>query len=205
MDLRFNDEENAFRQEVRSFLRTHLPPALHLKIINGGVPDKDEAVAWQRALNARGWATPNWPAEYGGPGWSPVQKYIFLDELHQTPAPEPLTFNSGMIGPVLCAYGTPAQKDRFLKATANADIWWAQGFSEAGAGSDLASLRTSAVREADHYVVNGHKMWQGMGHYADWMFTLVRTDPNAPKKQMGISLLLIDLTLPGITMKPRPS
>jgi alkylation response protein AidB-like acyl-CoA dehydrogenase len=202
MDLAFTDDERAFRQEVRTFIRTHLDPATHRKMIQGRVPTHPEIVAWQRTLNTRRWATPSWPEEHGGPGWSPVQRYIFLDELHQAPAPEPLSFNVSMIGPVLIQYGNAEQQARFLAKTANLDIWWAQGFSEPGAGSDLAALRTSAVREDDDYVVNGHKLWQGMAHHADWMFTLVRTDPRAPKRQMGISFLLIDLRSPGVTIRP---
>lgn len=202
MDLRFTDEEDAFRSEVRAFIRDNLDPVTHRKMFDGRIPSKEEIVAWQRALNTRNWATPSWPREAGGPGFTPVERYIFLDELHQAPAPEPVSFNVSMIGPVLIAFGTPAQKGRFLAATANNDIWWAQGFSEPGAGSDLASLRTSARREGDHFVVSGHKIWQGMAHHADWMFTLVRTDPAAPRKQMGISFLLIDLRLPGVTVRP---
>ncbi|MFC4294687.1 acyl-CoA dehydrogenase family protein [Novosphingobium tardum] len=202
MDLRFTAEEEAFRREVRAFIRDNLDPVTHRKMIEGRIPEKAEIVAWQRTLNARGWATPSWPQSHGGPGFTPVQRYIFLDELHQAPAPEPVSFNVSMIGPVLIRYGTPGQQARFLAATANLDIWWAQGFSEPGAGSDLAALRTSARRDGDHFVVSGHKIWQGMAHHADWMFTLVRTDPQAPKKQMGISFLLIDLRLPGITIRP---
>jgi alkylation response protein AidB-like acyl-CoA dehydrogenase len=202
MDLSFTPEEMAFRAEVRGFIRDTLDPATHRRMVEGRIPHKEEVVAWQRALNTRGWATPSWPVDHGGPGFSPVERYIFLDELHQAPAPEPVSFNVSMIGPVLIQFGTAEQKKRFLAPTANADIWWAQGFSEPGAGSDLAALRTSARREGDHYVVNGHKIWQGMAHHADWMFTLVRTDPEAPKKQMGISFLLIDLRSPGVTIRP---
>jgi alkylation response protein AidB-like acyl-CoA dehydrogenase len=202
MDLSFSPDEIAFRHDVRDFLRANLSPTTRQKLIDGRIPAKDEVVAWQRVLNTCGWATPSWPKSHGGPGWSPVERMIFMDELHQAPAPEPVSFNVAMIGPVLIEYGTPAQQARFLGPTANCDIWWAQGFSEPGAGSDLASLRTSAVRDGDDFVVNGHKIWQGMAHHADWMFTLVRTDPAAPKKQMGISMLLIDLRLPGVTIKP---
>ncbi|MEP7348629.1 MAG: acyl-CoA dehydrogenase family protein [Sphingorhabdus sp.] len=207
MDLVFSPEECAFRLEVREFIQAHLSPVTRTKMLEGRIPPKDEIVAWQRALNTRGWATPSWPKSpnpkiQGGPGWSPVERFIFMDELHQAPAPEPVSFNVAMIGPVLIEYGTEAQQERFLAATANADIWWAQGFSEPGAGSDLAALRTSARRDGDDYIVSGHKIWQGMAHHADWMFTLVRTDPDAPKKQMGISMLLIDLRLPGVEIKP---
>lgn len=202
MDLSFTQQEQAFRGEVRQFIRDNLDPVTHRRMVEGRIPPKEEVVAWQRTLNARGWATPSWPKAFGGSGFSPVERYIFLDELHQAPAPEPVSFNVSMIGPVLIQFGTPAQQERFLAPTANADIWWAQGFSEPGAGSDLASLQTSARREGDHFIVNGHKIWQGMAHHADWMFTLVRTDPQAPKKQMGISFLLIDLRSPGVTIRP---
>ncbi len=202
MDLSFSPEDLAFRDEVRAFLREALPEDLRRRVAEGRALTKDEVVGWQRRLNARGWATPSWPKDTGGPGWSPVQRHIFLDELHQAPAPEPLSFNVAMLGPVLIAYGNEDQKRRFLARAANLDDWWAQGFSEPGAGSDLASLKTAAVRDGDGYIVNGQKMWQGMAHRADWMFTLVRTDPTAPKKQAGISFLLIDLKSPGVTVRP---
>ncbi|MDB5972459.1 MAG: pimeloyl-CoA dehydrogenase, large subunit [Hydrocarboniphaga sp.] len=201
MDLRFTDEENAFREEVRSFIRENLPKPVHAKMLEHRALSKDEVVSWQRILNARGWATPSWPAAWGGPGWTAVQRYIFLDELHQFPAPEPVSFNVSMIGPVIGTFGSDEQKARLLPRIANLDDWWCQGFSEPGAGSDLAALSTSAIRHGDHYVVNGTKMWQGMGHRADWMFTLVRTDP-AAKKQAGISFLLIDMKSPGLSVQP---
>ncbi|MDZ4363300.1 acyl-CoA dehydrogenase family protein [Brevundimonas sp.] len=202
MDLSFSPQDMAFRDEVRAFIARELSPETRRRVEEGRALTKADVVDWQRTLNARGWATPSWPASAGGPGWSAVQRYIFMDALYAASAPEPLSFNVSMIGPVLIEYGSPDQKDRFLKATANLDIWWAQGFSEPGAGSDLAALTTTAVRDGDHYVVNGQKLWQGMAHRADWMFTLVRTDPAAPKKQGGISFLLIDLTSPGITIRP---
>lgn len=202
MDLNYSDSDLQFREEVRAFLRAELPAATRAKMEAGRALRKDEIVDWQRRLNRRGWATPSWPKEAGGPGWSAVQRHIFLDELHQAPAPEPLSFNCTMLGPVLIAYGTEAQKARFLARAANLDDWWAQGFSEPEAGSDLANLKATARRDGDHYVVNGQKIWQGMAHWADWMFTLVRTDPSAPKKQAGISFLLIDLKSPGVTIRP---
>ncbi len=201
MDLRFTDGENAFRAEVRAFIDGALPPALRRKVFEGRALTKHEIVSWQRVLNEKGWATPSWPKEHGGPGWSVVQRWIFLDELHQAPAPEPLSFNVNMIGPVIFTFGTPAQKQRFLPRIANLDDWWCQGFSEPGAGSDLASLKTSAKRDGDHYIVNGQKTWQGMAQHADWMFTLVRTDPSA-KPQAGITMLLIDMKTPGVTVRP---
>ena len=198
----FTPAENAFRQEVRDFISRELPESVRRKVADGRALSKAEVVDWQRRLNTRRWAAPGWPTEAGGPGWSPVERHIFLDELHQAPAPEPWSMNVAMIGPVLIAFGSEAQKSRFLPRIANLDDWWAQGFSEPGAGSDLAALKTRAVRDGDHYVVSGQKMWQGMAHWADWMFTLVRTDPNAAKKQAGISFLLIDLRSPGVTIRP---
>ncbi len=202
MDLDYAPEDLAFREEVRAFIASELPPDVRAKLGQGRALEKAEIVDWQRRLNRRGWATPSWPKEAGGPGWSPLQRQIFMDEVHQAPAPEPLSFNCTMLGPVLIAFGTDAQRARFLQRAANLDDWWAQGFSEPEAGSDLANLKTTARREGDAYVVNGQKMWQGMAHWADWMFTLVRTDPSAPKKQAGITFLLIDLKSPGVTVRP---
>lgn len=201
MDLRFSAEEIAFRAEVREFIDARLPEATRRKVVEGRALRKDEIVEWQRTLNEKGWATPGWPREHGGPGWSVVQRWIFLDELHQAPAPEPLSFNVNMIGPVLFTFGTEAQKRRFLPRIANLDDWWCQGFSEPGAGSDLAALKTAARRDDDHYVIDGQKAWQGMGHHADWMFTLVRTDSQA-RPQAGITMLLIDMKSPGVTVRP---
>jgi len=201
MDLRFTEEEQAFRLEVRAFIREQLPAAIHAKLLEHRSLTKDELVGWQRILNRRGWATPSWSRDWGGPGWTPVQRHLFLDELHSFPAPEPLSFNVSMIGPVIGSFGTAGQKARLLPRIANLDDWWCQGFSEPGAGSDLAALTTAAERVGDHYIVSGTKMWQGMAHYADWMFTLVRTDRSA-KKQAGITFLLIDLKSPGVTVQP---
>jgi alkylation response protein AidB-like acyl-CoA dehydrogenase len=201
MDLRFSDDDNAFRAEVRAFIDAHLPADLRARLAEHCGPTKDEIVAWQRTLNARGWACPSWPCTHGGPGWSAVRRYIFYDELHQAPAPEPLSFNVNMIGPVLIAFGTPEQQRRFLPRIANLDDWWCQGFSEPCAGSDLAALKARARRAGDYYVVDGQKAWQGMAQHADWMFTLVRTDP-AAKPQAGITMLLIDMRTPGVTVRP---
>ena len=202
MDLDYAPEDLAFREEVRAFIGRELPAPVRAKLEQGRALEKAEIVDWQRRLNARGWATPSWPKDAGGPGWSPVQRQIFMDEVHRAPAPEPLSFNVTMLGPVLIAYGTEAQQARFLARAANLDDWWAQGFSEPEAGSDLANLKTTARRDGDHYVVTGQKMWQGMAHWADWMFTLVRTDPAAAKKQAGITFLLIDLKSPGVSVRP---
>jgi alkylation response protein AidB-like acyl-CoA dehydrogenase len=147
-------------------------------------------------------AVPNWPVEWGGKDWTPLQHQIWSDEMQLACVPQPLTFNTGMVGPVIAAFGSQEVKERFLPATANLDIWWCQGFSEPEAGSDLASLRTTAVRDGDHYVINGQKTWTTLGQFADWIFLLVRTDPNAPKKQAGISFILVEMSTPGITLRP---
>src|SRR6266478_1501122 len=201
MDLRFTPEELAFRDEVRTFFRANLPEGIRDKLVEGKHLAKADIITWQRILNARGWAVANWPVEWGGTGWTPVQQYMFQDELQQTPAPQPLGFGVTMVGPVIIAFGSEAQKKRFLPGIANLDVWWCQGFSEPGAGSDLASLRTAAKREGDHYIVSGQKTWTTLAQHADWIFCLVRTDP-AAKKQEGISFLLIDMKTPGITVRP---
>jgi pimeloyl-CoA dehydrogenase large subunit len=201
MDLRFTDEEIAFRQEVRTFIADALPDDIRRRLWRGESATRDDIVTWQRILNARGWAVPHWPLEWGGTGWSPLQQYILMEEMQLAPAPQPLPFGVNMLGPVLIAFGTEAQKRRFLPRIANLDDWWCQGFSEPGAGSDLASLKTAAVRDGDHYVVNGQKTWTTLAQHADWIFCLVRTDP-AAKKQAGISFLLIDMTSPGVTRRP---
>ncbi|RPI45728.1 MAG: pimeloyl-CoA dehydrogenase large subunit [Betaproteobacteria bacterium] len=204
MDLRLTQEELAFRDEVRAFFRQALPAPIRRKMELGQRQSKEDIVTWQRILNAKGWAVPHWPVEWGGTGWSPVQNYIFKEEMQLAPAPDPLGFNVSMVGPVIIAFGNEAQKRHFLPKVANLDYWFCQGFSEPGAGSDLASLRTSARREGDHYVVNGQKIWTSRAHNADWMFCLVRTD-SAVKPQLGISYLLIDMRTPGLTVRPIPT
>ena len=201
MDLRFTPEELAFRDEVRTFMRTALPTDIRSKLVEGRRLKKDDLVVWQRILNAKGWAVPHWPAEWGGRNWTPTQHYIFLEEMQQAPAPPPLAFGVTMVGPVIIAFGSDAQKKRFLPRIANLDDWWCQGFSEPGSGSDLASLKTSAKRVNGNYVINGQKTWTTTAQYADWIFCLVRTNP-AAKKQEGISFILIDMKTPGITLRP---
>ena len=201
MELRYTAEEVAFRNEVREFFRTSLPPSIKRKQARGQRLAKADIVTWQRILNKRGWAVPMWPVEYGGTGWDAVKYFIFKEESQLAHAPDALGFNVNLVGPVICRFGTEAQKKRFLPALRNLDIWFCQGFSEPGSGSDLASLKTRAVQEGDHYVVNGQKLWTSNGHNADWMFGLVRTDPNA-KKQKGITYLLIDMKTPGIQLRP---
>ncbi|TDH63555.1 pimeloyl-CoA dehydrogenase large subunit [Dankookia rubra] len=202
MDLRFTPEETAFREEVRAFIRDNLPAETRERMRLGYPPRKQDTVAWMRILNAKGWAAFSWPKEYGGPGWTAIQRMIFLEENLSAPAPEMLSFNITMLGPVLIQFGTEAQKSHFLPRARNLDDWWCQGFSEPGAGSDLASLRTAAKREGDHYVVNGQKIWTSTAHNADWCFCLVRTNPTAAKRQEGISFLLIDMKTPGIEVRP---
>jgi len=202
MDLRFTSDEIKFRDELRAFIRDRLPDDIRERMRLGYAPRKEDTVRWQRILNERGWAAFNWPKEYGGPGWTPVQRMIFLEENQLAPAPEVSSFNITMIGPVLIQFGTEEQKRRFLPRAANIDDWWCQGFSEPGAGSDLAALKTAAKRDGDHYVVNGQKIWTSTAHHADWCFCLVRTDPAAKKRQEGISFLLIDMKTPGITVRP---
>ncbi len=202
MDLRFTEQENAFRQEVRDFIRANLPSHISERLRLGYPPTKQDVVTWQRVLNKKGWATYKWPKDHGGRDWSPTMRMMFQDENLLAHAPEVNGFNITMIGPVLIQFGTPEQKERFIAPTANLDIWWCQGFSEPGAGSDLASLKTAAVRDGDEYVVNGQKIWTSTAHHADWIFALVRTNPQARKPQEGISFLLIDMKTPGITVRP---
>ncbi|WP_044528156.1 acyl-CoA dehydrogenase family protein, partial [Herbaspirillum sp. B65] len=201
MDLRYTDDELAFRDEVRAFFKDALPADLRRAAEQGQRYSAAQLRRWQRILYERGWATPAWSPEWGGTGWSSVKQYIFKEELHMAPAFEPLSFNVNMIGPVLIAFGTPEQKAHFLPRIASLEYWFCQGFSEPGAGSDLASLRTRAVREGDEYVINGQKLWTSTAHHADWMFCLVRTDPDA-RKQRGITYLLIDMKTPGLTIRP---
>ncbi len=202
MQLALTPEEAAFRDELRTFYTTQIPAEIRELNRLGKPLGKDGIVTAHKILNDHGLAVPNWPVEWGGKDWTPTQHQIWLDEMQLASVPEPLTFNARMVGPVIAEFGSQAIKERFLPPTAALDIWWCQGFSEPEAGSDLASLRTTAVRDGDSYVVNGQKTWTTLGQYADWIFCLVRTDPQAPKKQAGISFLLIDMNTPGITLRP---
>lgn len=201
MNIAFSPEQIAFRDEVRAFIAARLPAAIRERLRQGHLPSKDDTVTWQRILAERGWSAPHWPREYGGAALGQAERLILLDELYRAPAPLPQIFNMNMLGPVLMKFGTPAQREFFLPKLANLDLWFCQGFSEPGAGSDLAALRTTARREGDLYVVDGQKTWTSTAQWADWMFALVRTDPGA-RKQAGISFLLIDLKTPGITVRP---
>jgi pimeloyl-CoA dehydrogenase large subunit len=201
MDLRFTDDELAFRDEVRAFIKESLPDSIRQTLIAERHFSKDDLVTWTRILNKKGWAVTHWPVQWGGTGWSPMKQLIFRDEIQQAPAPEPLAFGASMVGPVIYTFGSQAQKERFLPRIANLDDWWCQGFSEPGAGSDLASLKTTAKRDGDHWVINGQKTWTTLAQYADWIFVLARTDASV-KKQEGISFILADMKTPGITVRP---
>ncbi|MEO6605207.1 MAG: acyl-CoA dehydrogenase family protein [Aeromicrobium sp.] len=201
MRLQLSDEDVAFREEMREFFNTKVPEHIRDTIKARHELTKEQIVESQQTLNAAGIAVPGWPVEWGGKDWTPLQRHIWHEEMQLAGVMPPLAFNAGMVGPVIAAFGSQEIKERFLAKTANIDIWWAQGFSEPDAGSDLASLRTTAVKEGDEYVVNGQKTWTTLGQHGDWIFMLVRTDPDA-KKQAGISFLLIDMTSPGIEVRP---
>ncbi|WP_229054632.1 acyl-CoA dehydrogenase family protein [Aeromicrobium sp. Leaf350] len=201
MKLRLSDEDARFRDEMREFFTTQFPEHIRTKVIERHELSKEDIVESMQVLNAAGLAVPSWPEEWGGKNWTQLQRHLWHEEMQLAGVPVPLAFNASMIGPVLIAFASQEMKERFLPKTANLDIWWSQGFSEPDAGSDLASLRTTAVRDGDEYVVNGQKTWTTLGQYGDWIFTLVRTDPDV-KKQAGISMLLIDMTTPGLTVRP---
>lgn len=202
MRLALSEADAAFRDELREFFTTKIPAEIRERARNDELDFPADAVTTQRILNEAGLAVPNWPVEWGGKDWSPLQRQIWADEMRLACVPEPLAFNASMVGPVIAQFGSQAMKERFLPATANLDIWWCQGFSEPEAGSDLASLRTTAVRDGDSYVINGQKTWTTLGQYADWIFVLARTNPEAPKKQAGISFILAEMNTPGITLRP---
>jgi alkylation response protein AidB-like acyl-CoA dehydrogenase len=201
MQLALSAEDAEFRDEMRELFTTLIPEEIRDAVRDQRELSEDQIVTSMRILNQHGLAVPNWPVEWGGRDWSPLRRHIWHEEMQRACVPTPLAFNATMIGPVIAQFGSPELKQRFLPATANLDIWWSQGFSEPDAGSDLASVRTTAVRDGDEYVVNGQKTWTTLGQYGDWIFMLVRTDPEA-KKQAGISMLLIDMTSPGVEVRP---
>ena len=201
MDLSFTPEEEAFRQEVREWVATALPEPLAEKAAVDANFSMDEIMQWHRVLAEKGWIAPNWPAEVGGPGWDAARRFIFTEELEMAGAPQLSPFGLSMVGPLLIQYGTEAQKERFLPKILSGEEVWCQGYSEPGAGSDLAAVRTEARDEGDHFIVNGQKTWTTYAQYADWIFCLVRTDPNV-KKQAGISFLLIDMKSEGVEARP---
>jgi alkylation response protein AidB-like acyl-CoA dehydrogenase len=201
LNLSYTRDELAFRDEVRAFLASALPADIRERVRGGYRLGKDDFVRWQRILYARGWGAPTWPVEFGGTGWNAVQRHIFEEESALACTPGQIPFGLKMVAPVLMHFGTAAQQQRFLPRILSAEDWWCQGYSEPGAGSDLASLKTSAVREGDHYVVNGQKTWNTLGQWADWIFCLVRTSTEG-RQQGGISFLLIDMRAPGVSVRP---
>jgi alkylation response protein AidB-like acyl-CoA dehydrogenase len=201
MDLNYTPEEEAFRAEVRDFLAAELPAQIRDKVNLGRRLHKDDLVRWQKILYRRGWGAGMWPERFGGAAWSVVQQHIFDEEGAAIGAPPQLPFSLRMVAPVLMTFGSTAQQEYFLPRIIAGQDWWCQGYSEPGSGSDLASLRTSAVRQTDHYLVNGQKTWNTLGQYADWIFCLVRTSSEA-RPQQGISFLLIDMKTPGVSVKP---
>ena len=201
MDLSYSEEEQAFRDDVRAFLEAELPPDLSDKVRAGSTLGKQDHERWHAILQARGWLAINWPKAFGGAEWNAVQRHIFEEECARAYAPRVVPFGLTMLGPVLQKFGSKTQQNHWLPRILNGADWWCQGYSEPGAGSDLASLKTRAVRDGDHYVVNGQKTWTTLGQYANMIFCLVRTDPDV-KQQEGISFLLIDMETPGIEVRP---
>ncbi|MEA3127184.1 MAG: hypothetical protein QOD67_4203 [Caballeronia sp.] len=201
MDLNYSPADDAFRADIRAWLDANLPLALRTKVLEHKRLNRDDYASWHKLLGTRGWSVVAWPKEYGGPGWNATQRHIWDEECARIGAPGVLPFGVSMVAPVLMKYGSDAQKAHYLPRILDGTDWWCQGYSEPGSGSDLASLRTRAERQGDHYVVNGQKTWTTLGQFADMMFCLVRTDTGA-KKQEGISFLLIDMKTPGITVRP---
>ena len=202
MDLSYNAEELAFRDEVRGWLRSNLPAELRQKVESYQELSKDDLLRWHRILADKGWVAPDWPKEWGGTDWTVTQRYIFEEECGFAATPPLVAFSLRMCAPVLLRFGTDAQKQKFLPRIYKGEDFWCQGYSEPGSGSDLASLKTKAVKQDGHYVVTGQKIWTTLAHYADWIFCLVRTDGSKEKRQDGISFLLIDMKTPGITVRP---
>lgn len=201
MDLAFTPEELKFRDEIRTWVKDALPAALADKVRKAQRLSREDLQGWARILGSKGWLGYGWPREFGGPGWTAVQKHLFEEELAMAGAPRIVPFGPVMVAPVIMAYGSPEQQKRFLPGIASGEVWWSQGYSEPGSGSDLASVRTKAERKGDKYIVNGQKTWTTLGQYGDWMFNLVRTS-NEGKPQTGISFLLIDMKSPGVKVRP---
>ena len=200
MELNLSKEDATFRDEARGFIAENYPAEMRVPNPETDLT-KEQSLLWHRILYKKGWIAPSWPKEYGGPGWTIARRYIFGQETSRAGTLPPLPFGVTMVGPVIYTFGNDAQKEKFLPRILSGDDWWCQGYSEPGAGSDLASLRTKAVRDGDHYIVNGHKTWTTLAQHADWIFCLVRTDPQA-KAQSGISFLLIDMNTAGVTVRP---
>lgn len=202
MNVTFSDEEVAFREEVRTAFRDEFPEDIRNKQDLGVELEREDLIRFMKWLNERGWAGVNWPVEYGGTGWTPVQKYIFATEMAEANAPTIVPFGLSMVGPVIYTFGSEEQKNRFLPDILESNVWWCQGYSEPGSGSDLASLKTRADLTGDHYVVNGTKTWTTMGQHADWIFVLARTNTDVARRQEGISFILVDMETPGVSVKP---
>ncbi|MCI0517534.1 MAG: acyl-CoA dehydrogenase family protein [Woeseiaceae bacterium] len=202
MNVNLSADQVAFRDEVRKFFAAKYPADIRFKTDNGIDLERDDYIRWQKILYMQGWAAINWPVEYGGTGWSAIQKYIFANEIAEANAPDMVPFGVKMVAPVIYTYGSEAQKQRFLPDILQSNAWWCQGYSEPGAGSDLASLKTRAERRSDYYLVNGTKTWTTLAHMADWIFCLVRTSSDVARRQEGISFLLIDMSTPGVSVKP---
>src|SRR3954447_16565674 len=205
MDLAFTPEEQKFRQDIRGWVRTNLPQEISHKVHNALHLTRDDLQQWARILGKKGWLGYGWPSQFGGPGWTAVQKHLFEEEAALAGAPRIVPFGPVMVAPVIMTFGTPEQQQRFLPGIASGEVWWSQGYSEPGSGSDLASLKTRAERVhtsgGDKYIVNGQKTWTTLGQYGDWIFCLVRTS-NEGKPQTGMSFLLIDMKSPGVTVRP---
>ena len=202
MDLNYSQEETKFREEVHHWLNINLPEDIRQKVIGYQELSKEDYQRWHKILAAKGWSVPNWPVEWGGTGWDMTQRYIYDEEFALAGAPRLPPFGPAMCAPVLLKFGTTAQKEQFLPRIREGEDFWVQGYSEPGAGSDLAAVKTRAERVGDHYVINGQKIWTTLGQHGDWIFCLVRTDPNAEKRQEGISFILMDMKTPGITVRP---
>jgi alkylation response protein AidB-like acyl-CoA dehydrogenase len=202
MNVNFSPEELSFREEIRAFFRDEYPDDIRQLRESGAELRADVQIRWQQLLHKKGWAGVNWPVEYGGTGWTPVQKYIFATEEANANAPRVVPFGLSMVGPVIYTYGNTEQKQRFLPDILASEVWWCQGYSEPGSGSDLASLKTRADLVGDHFVVNGTKTWTTLGQFADWVFILARTNTDVARRQEGISFILIDMKTPGISVKP---
>ena len=201
MDLNFTSEELAFRQEIHDWVGANLPADLSHKVLNSLRLTRDDMQRWARILGAKGWLGYGWPQQFGGPGWNAVQKHLFEEECALAGAPRIVPFGPVMVAPVIMAFGSPDQQKRFLPGIASGDVWWSQGYSEPGSGSDLASVKTRAERQGNTYIVNGQKTWTTLGQYGEWIFCLVRTSTEG-KPQTGISFLLIDMKSPGVTVRP---
>jgi alkylation response protein AidB-like acyl-CoA dehydrogenase len=201
MDLSFTPEEQAFREEIRAWVKANLPEDIAHKVHHALRLTREDMQRWAKTLGKKGWLGHGWPKEFGGPGWNAVQKHLFEEECALAGAPRVVPFGPVMVAPVIMAFGNQEQQDRFLPGIASGEVWWSQGYSEPGAGSDLASLKCKAERQGDHFVVNGQKTWTTLGQYGEWIFCLVRTSSEG-KPQTGISFLLIDMTSPGVSVRP---